>query len=117
MTAIQEFALLGMNFIQEQMGSHTFTWLVDNNQYPCYASVQNFKRELESGGFSIDLFITMTVPLFDMNDNPTFSGAQPTAEQKINYNGQIFRIANVAQDTIGTGARLRITGYSPFKGV
>jgi hypothetical protein len=112
----QEFVLQGIRHISKEMGQHTFQWLFDSNYYPCYASVQTFKRDLETGGFSIDLLITMTVPLFDINDEPTFPNGIPIPQQKILYNGNTFRIASIVNDTIGDGARLRITGYSPFKG-
>ena len=112
----QAFVIKGQEFMEKALGNNTFIWSVDNNSYPCVASIVDYKRELETGGFSTDQLLTLTVRQFDSQGNPVFVGALPTAQQMIKFGGKSFRIQVVAQDYIGVGARLVITAVCPNRG-
>jgi len=118
MIATQEFVLEGLSFIEDALGNHTFTWLVDNNDYPCIASVSQFQRTLDTGGFRVEKLLTMTVRQYDLDGNYIFpNNVIPQSEQKLTYNGSQYRILSVHIDTIGTGARLRIMAIDTSKGL
>ena len=113
----QAFVIKGQEYMEKALGNNTFTWLFDNNQYPCVASIVDYKRELDEGGFTIDKLLNMTVRQFDSFGNPVFVNGIPQSQQKLIFTGQTFRILNVEIDNIGTGARIIIHAVCPNRGV
>lgn len=119
----------GLSEMMVDLGSPTFVWATDGATYPCIASVSQFTRNLEVGGFSTDKLLTMTVPRYDSTGNPTFpSDVIPQPQQKVTFNGDQFRIESVKQDAIfdhdsnnnqttNTGARIRIVGVNTSRGI
>jgi hypothetical protein len=111
----QEFVIMGQEYMEGVLGNNTFTW--NGGIYPCVASVVDYKRRLDNGGFVVDLLLTMTVRQFDLQGNQIFTSGIPQSQQKLTFGGTIFRISNVAQDYIGAGARLIIVAFSPNRGL
>ena len=116
--------------IMLEFGSPVFTWPeIGGTEYGCIASISQFNRVLEMGGFSTDLLLVMTVPRYDLDGNTTFpNDILPEPQQRIIFNNLLFRIEIVKQDSIfninergekdsDTGARIRITAMSITKGV
>jgi len=120
MTPAQLFVNNGMKHIISELGSPYFTW--NNETYACIASVSQFNRDLVEGGFTVEQMLTLTVPLFDESGGRVFSGeVYPEAQDKITFNGKVYRIENVKQDSIledsATPTRLRIVAMGITRGI
>ena len=128
MESLHDYILKSIRHINKEVGYPTFTWLVDNNQYTCIASIAEFKRDLVEGGFKVEKLLTMTDPLYDKNGNYTFpNNVLPTSQQLLSYQGLNYRIESVKQDgvfdqamgkqTSTSGARIRIVAVSTTRGI
>ena len=114
MTELQTNITKDLKSIEEQMGNPTFTW--QNNTYPIVASVASFDRQLESGGFAVDLLLTGTVRINNLNGSKQVTTI-PQPQQKLVYNvdGRTYRINTVHQDP--TQSYFRIIARGTFKGI
>ena len=104
--------LVGLTTGQDLLGNPVFNF--DGNDYGCIPSVNEFKRELDSGGFATEKMLTMTVPIIDENQNAIFI-TLPTAQEVISYNGEQFRIEST--HTHPTGVYMRIIAMSTTHGI
>ena len=108
---LQEEMVSGIMFQETDLGTPTFT--LNGTEYNCVPSVNEFKRELESGGFVIDKMLTMVVRLLDEDGNDVFT-TLPTPQQIVTYRNEQFRIESI--HTHPTGAYLRIIAMGITKG-
>lgn len=126
MATLSQEMLGGISEIITELGSPTFSW--NNNSYPCIASVSQFNRDLAEGGFTIEQLLTMTVPRYDADGNPTFpNDTPPQAQMVISFNGNQYRIESIKTDAIydydtsnsqtNNGTRFRIAAVSANRGI
>src|ERR1035437_3208299 len=81
----------GIMEMEEDLEHPTFSW--NSGTYNCVPSISEFQRTLESGGFTIDKLLTMTVLLIYKHNNLTFPGdVRPDTQQTIMYQGEKYRI-------------------------
>jgi hypothetical protein len=115
MTPLQYEIIDGTKDIEEQMGNPYFTW--QGNNYNFVPSVAEFARQLENGGFRIEKLLTGTVRLLNLDGSNTFTGAKPTAQQKIVYSidGLTYRVEMVRNDP--TGSYFRIKAMCESRGI
>ena len=102
----------GIEFQETDLGVPTFNLM--GTDYNCVPSVNQFKRELESGGFVIDKMLTMVVRLLDDTGNDVFT-TLPTPQQVVVYRGEQFRIESI--HTHPTGAYMRIIAMGITRGI
>jgi|ERR1041385_503953 hypothetical protein len=120
MTPAQTFAANGIRHIISELGSPYFIW--NGQLYSCIASVSQFNRDLVEGGFTVEQMLTLTVPLFDESGGRVFAGeTYPQAQEKVTFNGKVYRIENVKQDSIfqdgSSPTRLRIVAMGITRGI
>jgi len=110
-TELQRFITESNLEIEKHMGNPTFTW--NGNTYTCIPSVAEFKRDLETGGFSIVKLLTATVRRLNCSGLAVFT-ALPTAQQKITYSidGLQYRIESIHTDPSGSYFRMIAEGTS-----
>lgn len=103
-----------MNEAQSDLGNPQFIW--NGISYPCIPSVNQFERELETGGFIVDKLLTMTVPLTDGNGNQTFpNNTAPDTQQLIQYLGEPYRIKSTKYHP--TLAYIRLVAVCTTRGI
>jgi hypothetical protein len=107
----QQFVINGLLFIESQIPN---TFVYNTVSYNCIASISDFARELEVGGFILDKMLTLTVRLYDGNGNNVFLSTQLKSKEKISYNNSIYRISTIKTDA--TGTHLILVCYSTDKG-
>lgn len=114
--------------MNNEFGLPSFQWPIGGPAYPCIASVTQFKRDLVEGGFTLDQLITMTISRYNQFGQPVFpNDVIPSPQQKITFNGTIFRIDIVTPDSVynhqdgvqtsPTGATIKIIGVSATRGI
>lgn len=114
------------DYINKEFGYPTFTW--NGASYPCIGSPVEVKRDLEFGGFVIDLLLVITVNRYNSCGQALFpNDVIPSPQQHLTMNGKDFRIEGVNQSevynhcngvqTSPNGATFRITAVSPNKGL
>lgn len=100
--------------IENELGSQTFTW--QNNNYLCCASMNEFERELDYGGFRTSKVLTVTVRLVDNDNCSVFpNNDYPEPQQIITYDGTQFRIVTTKKHT--TGAYIRLIAEDTTRGI
>jgi hypothetical protein len=124
-TLFQEM-IQDMDSMNKEFGYPVFTW--NNATYPCIASTTNLTRDLVEGGFVLDLLLTMTVNRYTTYGQPVFpNDVIPSPQQKLTYNGNVFRIESVKTSPIynsyegaqssANGATIQIIGICPNRGI
>jgi hypothetical protein len=100
--------------IESELGSPFFTWKTNN--YYFTPSIAEFRRELETGGYSVEKLLTATVRKLNASGSSVFT-SYPTAQDLIIYNvdSETYRIQSVKHDP--TGAYFRLIAVSNTRGV
>ncbi len=112
MNALQEFVNGGLVQTVERLGTPVFTW--KSADYSCVPSVNDFNRQLETGGFSTGRMLTMTVPLLDDNGGDIFA-TLPQPQDLVTYNDEQYRIETTKKHP--TGVYMRIVAMSTTRGI
>ena len=104
----------GQMEIIDDLNTPSIIW--NGNSYACIASVSEFRRDLDDGGFVMNKMLTMSIPLEDGNGNLTFSGGiLPSPQEKITYQGNTFRIES--KHITPTGAYVRYIAAGVTRGI
>ena len=100
--------------IENLFDNPTFVW--NGTNYPCMASVNEFERELELGGFRKVKQVTLVVRLNNNRKQLTFvNNTYPSPQDLITYNNISFRIVRVKKDPLS--AYVEIIGESDTRGI
>jgi hypothetical protein len=110
---LQEEMVYGLTEMEADLGDGAF-FTFNKVDYPAVCSVNEFKRVLDTGGFTVDKLLTISVQLQDIKGNDVFD-VLPVAQQIITYNGENFRIENTKKHP--TNAVLRIMAVGTTRGI
>jgi hypothetical protein len=102
----------GLEEMETDLENPVFTF--NGSNYACVPSVNEFKRDLDEGGFAITKMLTMSVRMLDENGQSIFS-VLPVAQNIITYHGENFRIQSTHKHP--TGSYLRVIAYSTTRGI
>ncbi len=112
MTLAEEI-VVGLEEMETDLGEGAvFTF--NGTEYQGVPSVNEYKRDLDAGGFVIEKMLTISTQLKDEDGDNIFD-VIPVAQQFIQYNGENFRILNTKKHA--TGAVLRITAVGTTRGI
>jgi hypothetical protein len=114
MTELQRTIVNDLLFIEKDMGCPTFTF--NGQKYPFIPSISEFRRDLESGGFSVNKLLSSTVRILNKDGSKQFI-TLPTAQQKIVYNidGLTYRIETLKVDP--TRSHFRLIAVCDARGI
>ena len=123
METLQQNIVRDLKDIEDEMGSPSFQW--QGSTYNFIPSITEVKRDLDNGGFVIDLLMSSTVRSFDIQCDddgeeilvPTFLNGYPSSQQKIVYtlDGNTYRIQLIKMDP--TNSYFRMIGVCPNRGI
>ena len=112
--AMQQDMVTDLLEMESDLGSPTFFW--GATEYPCSPSISEVTRDLDTGGFTIDKVLSMTVRLQDADGNSVFDNdLLPQAQQLITYNTEQFRIVTVKVHP--TKSSIRIMAFGVTRGL
>lgn len=114
MATLRDEIVKDLIVIETDLGSPTFTWKSTN--YIFTPSVAEFRRELETGGYSVEKMLTSTVRKLTSASVAIFT-TYPTPQDLIIYNidNEQYRIESIKHDP--TGAYFRLIATSNTKGI
>lgn len=100
--------------IEPELGDVTFIW--KNKTYNCIASITQFSRDLQEGGFSTEKMCTMVVRLKDAEQNNVFTTLpEPQQIITISIDNSLYRIESVKKHP--TQSYIRIIATNITRGV
>jgi hypothetical protein len=122
LTRLQSDTLNGLIFIENDI-PNTLTFspsAVLTNEpsgtYPAITSLSMSERALEDGGFVIDKTLSATLRIYNQDGTLQFAnGLLPQSQQRLTYNGEIYRILQVKVAQQGT--HFRIIAINNSRGV